>query len=504
MERIVLGGVDGIGARDRIIKGADYVADMVKATLGPGGTNVLMEKHNRVTNDGVSIASEIYLEDEVENMGAQKIKEIATRTNDEAGDGTTTAVTLGQAIYRACAPHMQKEGEFKTKMAPMALVKQIETERDEIIKLLNAKAEKIEDEQSLIDVATVSVEDPELGKLIGSTQWELGPDGHITVEETQKVETSIERVPGIRIDNGFASALLINNPEKGILELRDVSVLITNHTIRDLNPLQILLEQLISRGATQLVLIARGFTDEAVAKCLQNINTPNGFQIYPVNAPFVDQVQVMYDMQAALGGRFINSEESELGSINLTDVAFASLVRCERFSSVFVGRDETKPARDKRAAVLRKKLESELSDFEKRDLHRRISQLENGLALLKVGGLSETDRRYKKDKADDAVNAVRAALEEGVIIGGGVALKEIADELPDTYILKRAIDVPYNQIQLNAGGNLTIEPWVKDPVKVIRTAFEKACSIASVFATTQGVIVSKKQKYNAYVKGTTD
>lgn len=499
MDKIVLGGADGISARDRLIRGADYAVDMAKQTLGPGGTNVLLEKKNRVTNDGVSIVNEITLDDEVENLGAQKIKEIATKTNDEAGDGTTTAMTLGQAILRACSPYMQKEGEFKSKMAPMALVKQIESERDEVIRLLNEKAEQIETEQQLIDVATVSVEDPELGKLIGKAQFELGPEGHITVEETQKLDTTIEHMPGIRIDNGFASSLLINSPEKGILELRDVSVLITNHTIRDLNPLKVILEQLISRGATQLVLIARGFTDEAVANCLKNIQTPNGFQVYPINAPFADQVQVMYDMQAALGGRFINSEESDLGSINLSDVAFASLIRCERFSSVFVGRDDTKDARKKRADVLRQKLESELSDFEKKDISRRISQLENGLALLKIGGLSDTDRKYKKDKADDAVNAVRSAFQEGVVKGGGLALKEIADELPDTYILKRAIDVPYNQIQINAGGNLIIDSWVKDSLKVVRTGFEKACSIAAVFATTQGVIVTKKQRYNAYV-----
>lgn len=499
MDKIVLGGADGIIARDRLIKGADYAVDMAKQTLGPGGTNVLLEKRNRVTNDGVSIVNEITLDDEVENLGAQKIKEIATKTNDEAGDGTTTAMTLGQAILRACSPFMKQEGQLKSKMAPMALIKQIESERDEIITLLNEKAETIETEQQLIDVATVSVEDPELGKLIGKAQFELGPEGYITVEETQKLDTTIEHMPGIRIDNGFASSLLINNPEKGILELRDVSVLITNHTIRDLNPLKIVLEQLISRGATQLVLIARGFTDEAVANCLKNIQTPNGFQVYPINAPFADQVQVMYDMQAALGGRFINSEESDLGSLNLSDIAFASLIRCERFSSVFVGRDDTKDARHKRADVLRQKLESELSDFEKKDISRRISQLENGLALLKIGGMSDTDRKYKKDKADDAVNAVRSAFQEGVVKGGGLALKEIADELPDTYILKRAIDVPYNQIQTNAGGNLVIEDWVKDSLKVVRTAFEKACSIAAVFATTQGVIVTKKQRYNAFI-----
>jgi len=213
MERIVLGGADGIAARDRLIKGADYVADMVKSTLGPGGVNVLLEKKNRVTNDGVSIATEIYLEDEVENLGAQKMKEIASKTNDVAGDGTTTAVTLGQAILRACSPLMQKDGELKAKMVPMKLVKQIEAEKTEVIGRLNALSEKIEDEQTLIDVATVSVEDPELGKLIGHAQWELGAEGSITVEETTKVETTIEHVAGIRIDNGFASSLIINNQE---------------------------------------------------------------------------------------------------------------------------------------------------------------------------------------------------------------------------------------------------------------------------------------------------
>lgn len=498
MERIVLGGADGIAARDRLILGVDYAADMVKSTLGPGGVNVLLEKKNRVTNDGVSIIQEIFLEDEIQNLGVQKIKEIAAKTNDEVGDGTTTAVTLGQAIIHACLPKLQREGELKAKNTPMQLVKILEKERDEVLTKLDALSEKIKDEKTLIAVATVSVEDPELGELIGKTQWELGPDGFITVEETTKVETTIERVPGLRLDNGFASSLLINNQEKGILELRDISVVLTNHTIRDLNPLKGVIEQLIARGANQLALVARGFSEEAVQNCLKNINTPNGFQVFPVNAPYVDQVQVMYDMQAALGGKFINSEETELGSINLSDVAFASLIRCERFSSTFVGRDDTKVTREKRAETLRKKLQSELSDFERRDLNRRISQLENGLALLKVGGLSDTDRGYKKDKADDAVNATRLALQEGIVPGAGQALKQIADELPEDSILKRAIDAPYNQIQVNAGG-LEIPEWVKDPTKVVKTAFTKACSIAAVLATTQGVIVTKKQKFNAYI-----
>lgn len=502
MERIVLGGDDAFIARDRLIKGLDYSADMLKKTLGPGGTNVFLEKKNRVTNDGVSIAQEIILDDEVENLGAQKIKEICAKVNDEAGDGTTTAATLAQAILRECKPKLQKIGELKAPMAPMALVKQVEKEKQEVIELLNKSATKIETEQQLIDVATVSVEDPQLGEMIGKTQWAIGPDGHILVEETTVSETEIQMIPGIRIDNGYASSGVINNLEKGTLELTDIPVILTNHTVQSLNVFQGVLQQLIDRGVSGCALIARGFTEEAVQQCLKNINTPNGFKLYPINSPYTDQVQVMYDMQAALGGRFINSEDSELGTVNITDVGHASHIICERFSATFAGKNDEAgiDRREARASNLEKKLESELSDFERRDIKKRISQLRDGIALLKIGGTSETDRRYKKDKADDAVNAVRAAFQEGVVAGAGIALKDISDELPDTYILKQAIRAPYDQIQANAGG-LEIESWVKDPVKVIRIALEKACSVAAVFSTAHGVIVTKKQRYNAYIHG---
>jgi len=498
IERIVLGGKDGIKARDSLVKGLDYSVDIVKSTLGPGGRNIFLEKKNRVTNDGVSIAQEIFLDDEVENLGAQKVKEITAKINDEVGDGTTSGATLAQAILKASLPKLRQEGAIAGGTPPMKLVEQLTDELNEAVALLNGMATPIESEEQMIEVAKVSVENEELAQLIGKAQWELGPDGHIMVEEWTKDHTVLEHTPGIRIDNGYASSLLVNNPEKGILELTDTPVILTNHTVQTMSTLEGVLNQLVQAGYTRAIIVARGFTEEAVATCMKNSNTPNGFKMFPINAPFTDQVQVMYDMEAALGGKFINNEERPLGSINMSDVGHASKVLCDRFSSTFVGANNREEEREARAQVLEKKLESELSDFERRDIGRRISQLRKGISILKVGGISETDRRYKKDKADDAVNAVRHALKEGIVPGAGQALKDIADKMDDDAILKQALPAVYNQIQTNAG-KFEVPEWVKDPVKVVRVSLEKACSVAAVFATAEGVIVTKKQRYNAFI-----
>jgi chaperonin GroEL len=300
------------------------------------------------------------------------------------------------------------------------------------------------------------------------------------------------------IDNGFGSSATINNPEKEALELHDVRVIYTNHTISTLEPIKPILESLVRSGQKQIVVMARAFTESAVRECLTNMEA--GIGIYPLNAAYTDQAEMMLDLQAILGGRFINLEEASLDAIQLSDVGFAHHVLAKRMSTVFTGAEGREDAINERIATLEKKREGSPSQFEKKNLSARLAQLKNGFALIKIGAISETERKYKKDKADDAVNAVRAALQEGVIPGAGQALKTIADELPDTYILKNAIKAPYEQIAVNAGKELEIPEWVQDSTKVTRVALEKACSVAATLATAAGAITTRKQKFNAYIQ----
>jgi chaperonin GroEL len=486
--------VTGATARRKLIKGARMLASTVKETIGPWGTNALIEKGNRVTNDGVTIAREVRLDDEIEHLGARKMQEVASKTNDEAGDGTTGSICLADGILQAAENKLPIEEGVAARMRPIEFINQVEEERKMVTEKLMAMAQPVTSEEQLIEVATVSVEDPELGKLIGSAQWGLGAEGYLLAEETAERVSSVENIAGIRFDNGMGASVMMNNQEKQCLDLSDIHVILTNHIVRDLNPLKGVLDTLTAKGVRQVAIIARAFTDEAIQICLKN--TQAGHGIYPINAPYVDQAQIMGDMAAVLGGSFINSEERNLGEIMLTDVGFASKIRAYRYSAVLTGRDDdrTKESIAKRVEILQKKLAGEVSDFEKKNLATRIAQLTNGFGLIKVGAVSETERGYKKDKVDDAVNAVRAALQEGVVPGAGQAYKAIADEMEDTAILKQPLLSIYEQIMKNAPDGYVIPDTIQDPVKVLRIGLEKACSIAATLATTTIAIASKKEK----------
>lgn len=493
MTKIVMHGPE---ARDKVIKGANFLADAVKRTLGPFGANALIEKGERITNDGVTIAKEIALKDPIEHRGARKMQEIASKTNDEVGDGTTTSITIGQAIFARITVFLEKKDVMGRKTVA-DIQASIEKERAEITEKLVAMASKITTEEQLIDVARVAVENDELGAIIGKAQFELGPDGQIIAEETAERTSSVERLYGIRIDNGTGTSLVLNNPEKQLLELENVHVVFTNHTLRDLNALKGVFDILNKTGIRDVVIIARAFTNEAIQIAMANHK--QGFRIYPMNAPYVDQVQIMGDMAAVLGGRFINQEESDLGSIQMSDVGFATKIRAGMYSAILTGKDDEQSQERvaKRVGNLQKKLDGEVSDFEKRNLGTRIAQLTNGFALLKVGATSETSRKYLKDKVDDAVNAVRAALQEGVVPGAGQALRDIAEDMPDDSMLKTAIQAPYQQIMHRAPADYAVPEWVKDPVKVIRVALLNACSVASILASVEIVIATEpiKPKY---------
>lgn len=492
-EKVVATGVD---ARKRLLKGALMLSDTVKTTLGPWGSNALIEKGQRVTNDGVTIAREIQLKDEIEHLGARKMQEIASRTNDEVGDGTTTAITIGGALLQSLSGSLTKdETTFTQKQPTSEIVSRIESERKDVTEKLIAMAVPVTTEQQLVDVATVSVEDAELGKLIGEAQFKVGPDGYLLANEVNERECSVEMVKGIRIDNGFGASLFVNDFEKGALIVENARIIMTNHTVKTIKPLQQVCTTLINMGFKDVIIIARGFTNEAIQECSKNIE--NGFNLYAINAPYTDQAQVMKDMAAVLGGSFINSEERELSSIQISDIGVAARVDARRFYATLTGVDNegTLERTSVRAAELTKELDGETSDFAKKQLQARIAQLTNGFGIVNVGGVSDTERGYKKDKVDDAVNAVRCAYKEGTVPGSGLALYTVAETLPDTSILKAALRAPYEQIRSTApSGDYEVPEWVRDPVMVVRVALQKACSVASILATTTIAIATEKPK----------
>jgi len=485
--RVILTGVD---ARNELAKGAAYLANAVKATLGPWGANFALDGSGAVTNDGVTIAREVQLPDEVQNRGASLLREAAVKTVEEVGDGTTTAITLAYAIYEMASRLLSKDG-VAGKKTPAEVVKQIETERVEITKKLEGMATPITTEEQLINSAIVSTEDKELGTLIGSSQWKLGKDGYLLAEETAERTSSLELVEGIRIDNGVGSSFVMNNVKKQRLELKEVKVIQTSHTMKNLAQIQKILERVQQSGTHSIVVIARAWTDEAIQLCKANFD--RGFLIYPISAPYVDMTERFKDLNAVLGGTFYDSDGFYLEDMQLTDLGFATRIVADRWSASFAGlKDENSQTRiDKRVEELTQKLEGSKSDFEKRLLNERIAQLKNGFGIIKVGSPSDTERKRLFDKAEDAVHAVRAAFQEGTVKGAGLAFKEISESLPDTYILKLPLLSVYEQIMSSAPKGFVIEDWVRDPVKVLRVALEKACIAAASFATVHGVVTEE-------------
>lgn len=491
-EKIVLFGSD---ARNKILAGALLVSDVVKRTLGPFGANALLEKGGRITNDGVSIAREIRSEDEIEQLGVSKIIEVATRTNDIAGDGTTTAITLAGALISKISTLLSNKAVILAGvLKPSEVIRKVEEERVMVTEKLMAMATKIETEEQLIAVAKVSVEDDDLGVLIGKAQFELGADGYLIAEDTTNPTSSVERINGIRIDNGFSTGAIMNKPDKKALEVEEVKVIYTSHTIQTLNQIVQTLQALVTAGQKKVIIMARAFTPAAIEECIENIN--KGIEIFPLNAPYTDQAEVMRDLEAILGGHFIPNEERSLDSLQLSDVGMAKMIVAKQWDTVITGYSDpiTQARIDERVALLEDKITASGSDFEKKLLQQRIAQLKNGFGLIKVGAATDTERGYKKDKVDDAVNAVRAALQEGVVPGAGQALRTIAADMPEDSILKSALVAPYEQIMASAPSDFTIPEWVQDPVKVVRIALEKACSVASSLATAEIGIATKKEK----------
>lgn len=478
-------------AFDRVMRGVNLLADAVKITLGPWGRNFILEKSGgRITNDGISIAKEIQSKDEIEDLAIRIVRESAIKTNDDAGDGTTTATTLTQAILKE-ASRLVARKNVMAKESVMSIRKRIETECDQALIKLETMATPIETKEQLIEVARVSVEDEDLAKLIGDAQWELGKDGMIIVEETPDLASSMERIHGIRIDNGLGTSMVMNDQEKQRLVLDNVPVILTNYTLESLAPIAHVIQELVNKGKNDIVVVSKAFSSEAIRLCMEN--HARGIKIYPLQAPYVNQREVMKDLASVLGGRYIHDEDSTLEEMTVSDVGTAKKVIGYRYSAIFTGeRDVTL-----RLDTLKKELEGEPSKFQKKELEKRIAQLENGFALLKIGSTSDIDRKYRFDKAEDAVNTVRSALQEGTVEGAGLAYKKISEEMPEGSILKRPLLAPYQQIMINGGITETdfiVEPWVRNSVKVDRTALLNACRIAQDLVTVGGAVAQERAK----------
>lgn len=501
MKKIIKTGVEG---RLELAKGAKALADAIGSTMGPFGSNFFLEKNERPTNDGISIAREFNLQDEVQNKGVKAIREAAEKTVMEVGDGTSSVIVFANAVYDKLSKSLSKEGVMGAK--PIELKLKLMKEKEEVLTKLQAMVTPITTAEQLIDSATVSVEDPDMGKIIGESQWQLGPEGYLLAEETAERTSSVEITKGIRIDNGFGTSQVINNQEKQTLEVEDSKIILTSFAIKNIQDWQKVMKicELIWRqGKTKqdspvnmvpITIIARAWTDETVNYCLQNIN--KGAKIYPLSAPYINMQERFKDLQAVLGGRFIDSESADLEDLQLSDVGFAKKVVARRYDALITGTNDTitQERINKRVEELKQQLEGEQSDFAKKALTERIAQLTNGFGIVKVGSPSDMERKRLFDKVEDGVNAVRVALQGGTVKGAGLAFKEIADTLPDTYLIKRPLYSIYETIMANSPSDFVIEDWVRDPFLVLKAVLDRGCESASALATAGGAIVNELPK----------
>lgn len=487
----------GVEARNALVKGAEFVARATVSSLGPFGANFAIEKNNEITNDGVTIAKEIAsggIHDESEARGARMIVEASSKTDEVAGDGTTTAMALAIAIVKECIKYLPKDDVGAGKKKPSEIIAQVDRECKDVIEKLQLLAEPITTEDQLINSAIVSMGDKELGTIIGKAQFALGKDGYLIAEDTNEKYSFVERVMGIKVDNGFVTSLAINNQEKQSLELNNVRILLTNYTFMDMSAINEARKALAMAGVKELVVVGRGFSEKAIQECMQI--TQNGYPLYPINAPYTDQNEIMKDLVAIFGGRYINIEDSEIAVTSDKDFGFATKIVAKRFETVFSGKDDVDARMRVSARIweLEAKKKGSESDFEKKNLEIRISQLTNGFSIIKVGATSQLRQKFLKRKADDAVNAVRAAYREGVVPGAGVAFAIIASKLPDESILKEPLLAINKQIKFSAPSDFVIEDWVKDPVFVLRTALEHACGVATTLATAGGTSNTMRDK----------
>lgn len=520
-------------ARAALKRGVDKVADAVKITLGPRGRNVVYDRgygSPMITNDGVSIAKEITLPDKFENMGAEIIKEVAGKTNDIAGDGTTTAVVLTQAIVR--------EGMKQVSMGQnaMGLRRGIERAAEEAVAALREMSKPIKGKQEIKQVAVISAESEELGSIIAETIEKVGKDGVVTVEESQSFGVDSEVVEGLEFDKGYVSPYMITNAERMEAEYRDVPILLTDKKIASIKEILPLLERLAQSGKKDLVIVADDIEGEALATFVVN-KLRGGFNVLGVKAPgYGDRKRDMLgDIAATVGAKVISEELGvKLESAEPSMLGRAAKVIATKDKTVIVGGKGKKADIDARIAQLKKQLDQTESKFDSEKLEERIAKLSGGVAVIHVGAATETEMKYLKLKIEDAVNATKAAIEEGIVPGGGVALVRAAEKLRQKKhaagndeeragfdLVIRALEAPLREIAVNAGkgdGSIIVErvkemsgmggynartgefekdmiaAGIVDPVKVTRSGVQNSASAAAILLTTEVAITDEPKE----------
>ncbi|MFD1795556.1 chaperonin GroEL [Paracoccus aurantiacus] len=516
-------------ARDAMLKGVNILADAVKVTLGPKGRNVVIDRSfgaPRITKDGVSVAKEIELSDKFENMGAQMVREVASRTNDEAGDGTTTATVLAQAIV--------KEGmkAVAAGMNPMDLKRGIDLATQKVVESIKAASRPVEDSAEVAQVGTISANGEEgIGKMISEAMQKVGNEGVITVEENKGMETDVEVVEGMQFDRGYLSPYFVTNPDKMVAELEDAYILLHEKKLSSLQPMVPLLESVIQSGKP-LLIIAEDVEGEALATLVVN-KLRGGLKIAAVKAPgFGDRRKAMLQDIAILTGGQVISEDlgMKLENVTVDMLGTAKRVTINKDNTTIVDGAGDKAEIEARVAQIRQQIEETTSDYDKEKLQERVAKLAGGVAVIRVGGMTEVEVKERKDRVDDALNATRAAVQEGVVVGGGVALVQggkaleglkgaNSDQDAGISIVRRALEAPMRQIAENAGVdgavvagkiresndkafgfNAQTEEYgdmfkfgVIDPAKVVRTALEDAASVAGLLVTTEAMVAEKPE-----------
>ena len=522
----------GRNAREKMLRGVDILADAVKVTLGPKGRNVIIDKSfgaPRITKDGVSVAKEIELEDKFENMGAQMVREVASKTNDIAGDGTTTATVLAASIIR------EGNKAVAAGMNPMDLKRGIDLAVSEVVKDLAAKAKKISTSEEVAQVGTISANgDKQVGLDIAEAMQKVGNEGVITVEEAKTAETELEVVEGMQFDRGYLSPYFVTNAEKMVADLDDVYVLLHEKKLSNLQAMLPVLEAVV-QSSKPLLIIAEDVEGEALATLVVN-KLRGGLKIAAVKAPgFGDRRKAMLEDIAILTGGTVISEDLgiKLENVTLDMLGRAKKVSISKENTTIVDGAGQKSDIEGRVTQIKAQIEETTSDYDREKLQERLAKLAGGVAVIRVGGSTEVEVKEKKDRIDDALNATRAAVQEGIVAGGGVALLrsstkisskgENEDQEAGINIVRRALQSLVRQIAENAGDEASIvvgkildkneenfgynaqtseygdmiAMGIVDPVKVVRTALQNAASVASLLITTEAMISELPKKDSA-------
>ncbi|GJD32088.1 60 kDa chaperonin 5 [Methylobacterium adhaesivum] len=521
----------GSDAREKMLRGVDILADAVKVTLGPKGRNVVIEKSfgaPRITKDGVTVAKEIELSDKFENMGAQMVREVASKTNDIAGDGTTTATVLAQAIVREGAKYVAAG------MNPMDLKRGIDLATTAAVKDITSRAKKVASSEEVAQVGTISANgDKEIGEMIAHAMQKVGNEGVITVEEAKTAETELDVVEGMQFDRGYLSPYFITNAEKMVAELEDPYILIHEKKLSSLQAMLPVLEAVVQTGKP-LVIIAEDIEGEALATLVVN-KLRGGLKVAAVKAPgFGDRRKAMLEDIAILTqGQMIAEDLGiKLENVTLPMLGRAKRIRIEKETTTIIDGLGEKADIEARVGQIKAQIEETTSDYDREKLQERLAKLAGGVAVIRVGGATEVEVKEKKDRVDDALNATRAAVEEGIVPGGGTALlrareavRALKSDNPDVQagikIVLKALEAPIRQIAANSGvegsivvgkitdntGSITygfnaqteeyvdmIQAGIVDPAKVVRTALQDASSIAGLLVTTEAMIADAPKK----------